>query len=850
MTAALAMLAGLIAAAGAAPPAAAGVSPGQTLRVSQQTGGAPSQQPNLHPAVSGDGRWVVFSSRDQLDTSALPDDTPTPQIFVRDLMNDTTRLLSFTYSGEGLDTKADPGNGTSDFPTISADGRFVAFQTNSSIVNDDRPNKIILVDRDPDGNGTLDEPIGSTISLGFTLVSDEGEFPDPAFNPSISVSAANGIQVVFEEQPDGPSRLVRARATPTITPGLYSVTHQAVFPNAPAGQFLAQAWAPTISGDGERVVANAIFLSVPTIAMAPAQTAPAAAVTAAAAQSFGDSVQVVAFDLDAVNPDGGGVPAIRLDVFPVTQPIGHRQDSRPRISGDGRTAVFEVTVLPCSSCAIEPRAFLADPDSNGDGAIGPAVVPELLSRNTAGDPVPAITPAISADGRYAAFATDALLTHNGVDRPAGDFGCTTQFSDPVPFAKAAQVLSACQIVVRDLVLDANLAAADPPTRLPGELASPSVNTDCPGFTPGDTCASDGVAELPALSGDGGVVVYSSDAEDLVAGDDNGEIDVFARRFTPTVQVGTIDFGDVQIGDEVSLGSTVTPVGFGPLRIESVAVTGTDFTLDTHTCNAVLHVENNCAVSITFGPATEGDHTGFLEIKPAFVGVQSFPISGVGTPLPQPDPVFAVQPNPLNFGERLVFTDSPAAAVTVTNLGGRPLTIATVSLPPLLAPSAPGDYRIAVDTCSGATLGAGQSCTVTLVHQPQAPGERPAVLQFDQQTPTPGVVQPHLVQLTGAGTAPSIQVNPGVVPVGRLTTVTGTGFPPGRVVTIGMPGFPELVRVTPNSAGLFSQSLQIFPNAVAGGRVVQATVDGTAIGDSKPLLVVPGSIGPPDFLVRR
>src|SRR5262249_52479627 len=156
-------------------------------------------------------------------------------------------------------------------------------------------------------------------------------------------------------------------------------------------------------------------------------------------------------------------------------------------------------------------------------------------------------------------------------------------------------------------------------------------------------------------------------------------------------------------------------------------------------------------------------------------------------------------------------------------GSRLLTIDTVSLPPLLAPSAPGDYRITANTCAGAALKTGASCTVTLVHQPQGPGDRPAVLLINQKVP--GALQPHLVQLLGAGTTPAIQINPAVVTVGRITAVSGTGFPPGHTVSIQMPGFPELVQATPDASGRFTAPLLVYPKSVAGGRLVQATVNG-------------------------
>ena len=267
---------------------------------------------------------------------------------------------------------------------------------------------------------------------------------------------------------------------------------------------------------------------------------------------------------------------------------------------------------------------------------------------------------------------------------------------------------------------------------------------------------------------------------------------------------------------------------------------------------VLHVESTCAATLDFTPKAEGTRTGSLLVKPGFVAQVPTPVTGVGTAFPQPDPAFEAQPDPLDFGQRLIFTDSAAGVVTVRNAGSRVLRVEAVSLPPLAAPAAPGDYRITATTCTGATLKPGETCTVTLVHQPRGPGARPAVLQLDQRVPTdPPTLQPHLLQLLGAGTTPLVQVNPGVVTVGRPTMVTGTGFPPGQPVSILMPGFPELEHVTPDAAGVFTRELLVFPNSVPGNRVLTAAVDvDPAIGGSTTLLVVPGTIGPPDFLVRR
>ncbi|MGH3993814.1 MAG: hypothetical protein ACRDSN_15300, partial [Pseudonocardiaceae bacterium] len=90
ITAALAVLTGLVTALGVAPSATAGISPGQTLRVSLASDQSASNDTSGDPSVSGDGRYVAFSSRSQLDKAALVDDTPSSQIYVRDLVTNNT----------------------------------------------------------------------------------------------------------------------------------------------------------------------------------------------------------------------------------------------------------------------------------------------------------------------------------------------------------------------------------------------------------------------------------------------------------------------------------------------------------------------------------------------------------------------------------------------------------------------------------------------------------------------------------------------------------------------------------------------------------------------------------------
>lgn len=83
----------------------------------------PTNTAALSYAATPDGRFVVFSSD---STDLVPRDTnETTDIFLRDLATGTTTLVSLASNGG-------QGNGPSNDPILSADGRFVAFDSESS----------------------------------------------------------------------------------------------------------------------------------------------------------------------------------------------------------------------------------------------------------------------------------------------------------------------------------------------------------------------------------------------------------------------------------------------------------------------------------------------------------------------------------------------------------------------------------------------------------------------------------------------------------------------------------------------------------------------------------------------
>jgi VCBS repeat protein len=92
----------------------------QTTRVSVATGGGQANGESLEPAISANGRYVVFRSA---ATNLVPGDTNgTIDVFVHDRQTGITSRVSVATGGG-------QSNNNSFTPALSADGRFVAFHS-------------------------------------------------------------------------------------------------------------------------------------------------------------------------------------------------------------------------------------------------------------------------------------------------------------------------------------------------------------------------------------------------------------------------------------------------------------------------------------------------------------------------------------------------------------------------------------------------------------------------------------------------------------------------------------------------------------------------------------------------
>jgi len=156
---------------------------GTTERVSVADGGGQANQHSVRPSISADGRFVAFSSR---ASNLVPNDTNgASDVFVRDRSGSTTERLSLSSAGA-------QANYDCYRPRISADGRFVAFESDASnlVPNDSGWRDIFVRDR----SGSTTERVSVT-SGGAQANYD-------SFNACISV---DGRFVAFDS---GASNLV------------------------------------------------------------------------------------------------------------------------------------------------------------------------------------------------------------------------------------------------------------------------------------------------------------------------------------------------------------------------------------------------------------------------------------------------------------------------------------------------------------------------------------------------------------------------------------------------------------------------------------------------------------------
>ncbi len=400
-----------------------------TSRVSVDSGGVQGNGVSASASISADGRYVAFQSD---ATNLVGGDTNhVVDIFVHDRQSGATERVS-------VDSLGVQGNGESGSPSISADGRYVAFWSYARN----------LVSGDTDGWTDVfvhDRQSGTTERVSVDSLGAQGN--ESSYFPSIS---ADGRYVAFWSSATNLVGGDTNHAFDAFVHDSQSGTTERVSVDSLGAQGNAASYSPSISADGRYVA----FWSYATN-LVGGDTNGWSDVFVRDRQS-GTSERVSVDSLGAEGNDGSHLPSISADGRYVTF-----YSFATNLVGGDTNGWSDVFVHDRQSGATE-RVSVDSLGAEGDEA--------------------SYSSSISTDGRYVAFGSWASNLV-GADTNA---------------------------VVDTFVHDRQNGATE-------RVSIHSLGTE-----------GNGLSWYPSMSADGRVVAFHSDATTLVGGDTNGTWDVFVR----------------------------------------------------------------------------------------------------------------------------------------------------------------------------------------------------------------------------------------------------------------------------------------------------------------------------------
>jgi Tol biopolymer transport system component len=535
-----------------------------TALVSVSAGGRAGNDASDEPSLDAGGTKVAFSS--EASDLVADDSNGHADVFLRDLGSGQTEIVSQPQSGD------DPADGDSFSPSLSGDGQIVAFASDAeNLDGDDNESSDVFI--------RIRSGTPSTVLMSESCGGDPGD--DQSFAPRISsdTSLANsGAGVSFVTAAtnllDG-CPAVPAPDNNNVTDVYFRPLRGAPIVNErisrdPAGaEFNRPSLESALSGDGRLVAfttgsfdgatggpgagsdvfgrnrstspGETVRLSAPADgeALGPAVT------EFPALSADGQTVAYASAAPDLVTDDVNNVVDVfvsdraRKETVRVSRGRNGAQadgpsatDSPPALSGDGRFVAF-------SSAATNLVA--EDTNTAGDVFVYDRARQETTrvsvgaggAQATGGD---SYSPSISTDGRYVAFASDATNlvaddTNSATDVFVHDRQAKTTVRVSVgPGGAQTDGVSSSPSISGDGAVVAfvsaahNLVAGDtndvPDVFVRDLLAKTTVEVKTGGGQPGN-----GASSAPALSADGRIVAFATEATNLVPGDANEAADI-------------------------------------------------------------------------------------------------------------------------------------------------------------------------------------------------------------------------------------------------------------------------------------------------------------------------------------
>jgi hypothetical protein len=251
----------------------------------------------------------------------------------------------------------------------------------------------------------------------------------------------------------------------------------------------------------------------------------------------------------------------------------------------------------------------------------------------------------------------------------------------------------------------------------------------------------------------------------------------ATVLVPTLALGfvpnALTFGPQTVNvNSGPLDVVVTNTGSSPVVLGSLVLAGanaSDFTAGG-TCTGTLAVGSTCVISVTFLPTVAGLRAATLSLSsnasgsPAVINLHGSGTSGAVASA-------AITTTDLDFGDQPLHQRT-ARTLVVTNVGGAPLVISSVSE----TGTNLAEFVLA-DSCTGQTIAAGETCALNVVFTPQATGPRSATVTINSNASN----NPLTVTLRGNGVALVIPtLNAWGMALLSLLLATGAAFARRRI----------------------------------------------------------------------
>jgi len=621
-------------------------SSGTTTRVSVDPTGADANGFSENAAISADGAYVAFASG---ASNLVPDDgNGRGDIIVHDVNSGEKEIASLTSAGRQTFDES------STLPTLSSDGRFVAFQTDSAeLINNDTNGVTDVFVRDRAASITLraseaapgtqgnDNTVDIADIIADAVVSSDGRFV--AFSSSATNLVAGDTNDAFDvfvlDRDNG--GIERVSVDSNEVQGNDISFQPAISDDGRFVAFISLASNLAANDKNETADIYVRDRNLGTTQRVSVHSDGTGADGFSELPSISNNGQFVAFDSFAANlvdDDGNG----EFDVF--VRDLGNGTTERvslgpggaegdsfsfvASISDDGRFVAFESSA-----------ANLVDNDTNNmsdifvhdrqEGSTERVSINSDGSEGTGGNQG-AQRPELSGDGRFVTFEAEFTNLVDGDTNEGDDVFVHDRDDDTTERVSVDEdgnqidgfsVDPAISRNGRFVVFTSVEPELDPDGPSNGFVFDVFVHDRKTGTVRllsqnADGEATDGRSRSPRISANGRIATFQSRATNLVAGDSNQHTDAFAVETMALTLVtpGGLDFGGQAIGD-TSAPQTVTVESDGPVELvlEAISIEGDDanaFDISSDGCSGQSlgtqdDADNDCQFEVTFTPESAG-----------------------------------------------------------------------------------------------------------------------------------------------------------------------------------------------------------------------------------------------------